>query len=200
MAAADEVEAGAAGSVTLAELLVMFFRIGATAFGGGGSTLSMMHREFCVRRQVLPDEEFQLLFSLSRLVPGINLLSLTVLLGHRAHGLIGALLGLVGLTVPSFTLILLGCLLLRGSHPGAHLAGAMRGLAVGVAALLIETAWRLCHGSLAPQTARARAFWLGLAAGALILTQMGAVHPGWIILGGGALGTLLFTGGREHAR
>src|SRR4051812_12138465 len=87
-------EVGDADHLTLGQLAAVFFQIGALAFGGGGSTLSMMHREFCVRRRVLPDEEFQLLFSLSRLVPGINLLSLTVLLGHRAHGLVGALVSL----------------------------------------------------------------------------------------------------------
>ena len=77
----------------------------------------------------------------------MNLLSLTVLLGYRTHRLPGALLSLVGLTVPSFAIILVGCHLLRGGHRSPLLDGAVRGLGIGAGALLVETGWRLCQAS-----------------------------------------------------
>src|SRR5436305_9527746 len=96
-------------SLSLLQLIAIFVRTGSLAFGGGAATLAMLHDEFCRRRPVLTDEEFQLLFGLTRLVPGMNLLSLTVLLGYRCAGILGSLLSLVGLTVPSFAIIILGC-------------------------------------------------------------------------------------------
>jgi chromate transporter len=178
-------------NLTMGQLAGIFFRTGSLAFGGGGSTLAMLHHEFCARRQLMSDEEFQLLFGISRLVPGMNLLSLTVLLGHRTHGLPGSLTALVGLTVPSFTLILLGCHLLRGGHPGPFLAGALRGLSVAVAALLIHTTWQLCQGTLARQAIRSRILWLALLAAGLVFSRVSWINPAWIVAGGGLLGMLL---------
>src|SRR4051812_24248495 len=96
-------------TLNLAQLIAIFVRTGSLAFGGGAATLAMLHDEFCVRRPVISDKEFQLLFGLSRLVPGMNLLSLTVLLGYRTAGITGSLLCLLGLTAPSFTIIVLAC-------------------------------------------------------------------------------------------
>src|SRR3569833_1063973 len=104
-------------SLSLVRLFRVFFQIGCLSWGGGGATLAMMHDAFCVRRQVTSEEEFQVLFGLSRIVPGMNLGSLTILLGYHCHGWIGALAALVGLTAPSFTIIVLGCLWLGG---GGH--------------------------------------------------------------------------------
>jgi chromate transporter len=169
------------------------------AFGGGAATLSMLHDEFCVRRPVLPDEEFQLLFGLTRLVPGMNLLSLTVLLGYRSAGLFGSLLSLVGLTVPSFAIIILGCLLLRQGRPSPGLSGAVHGLSIGATALLVHTAWQLCRGTLRRPRPTARVLWLlamGVGAG---LALANAVNPAWIVLGGGAIGVFLFRWAAEPA-
>lgn len=185
--------------LSLAELVLIFIRTGSMAFGGGGATLAMLHSEFCLRRAVLSDEEFQLLFGLSRIVPGMNLLSLTVLLGYRSHGIVGSLLALVGLTVPSFAIILLGCYYLRDSHPSAYLSGALRGLGIAAAALLVHTGWQLCQGALVSQGKRQRALWILLVTGATLLAFDNRLSPSWIILGGGALGVFLSRWARDGA-
>jgi chromate transporter len=185
--------------LSLWQLIAIFVRTGSMAFGGGGATLAMLHHEFCVRRAVLTDEEFQLLFGLTRLVPGMNLLSLTVLLGYRTAGVLGSLLCLAGLTVPSFAIIILGCLMLRRGDPSPLLSGAIRGLSVGATALLIHTAWQLCRGSLQAPRPAARVLWLLLMGVAAILALKSAVNPAWIVLGGGAVGVFLFGWAAEPA-
>jgi chromate transporter len=178
--------------LSLAQLVAIFIRTGSLAFGGGAATLAMLHDEFCVRRPIVSDEEFQLLFGLTRLVPGMNLLSLTVLLGYRTAGILGSLLSLIGLTVPSFAIIIVGCLLLRQNHPSAALAGAIRGLSIGATALLVHTGWQLCRGSLRQLRAVGRALWLLVMIVGAGLALGGAVNPAWIVLGGGAAGVYLF--------
>jgi len=186
-------------ALTTRELVGIFLRTGTLAFGGGGATLSMLHSEFCLRRPVLSEEEFQLLFGLSRLVPGMNLLSLTVLLGYRSHGVTGALLALLALTVPSFAIIVAGCLLLRGGHASPLLARAVRGLSVGATALLLDTAWRQCRGALVQQARRTRVAWVALMLVALLLARGQVVSAAAVVIGGGLLGGLLFPRFREPA-
>jgi chromate transporter len=178
-------------SLNLAQLVAIFARTGSMAFGGGAATLAMLHDEFCVRRTVVSDEEFQVLFGLSRLLPGMNLLSLTVLLGYRTAGLAGSLLSLVGLTVPSFTIIVLACASFRGSQSNPFVAGAIRGLAVGAAALLATTGWRLGWATLVRLGRRSQCLWLLLMAAGAVLALSNVVRPAWVVLGGAVLGIVL---------
>src|SRR5262249_17061709 len=90
--------------LSVSQLVAIFVRTGSLAFGGGASTLAMLHDEFCVRRPIVSEEEFQVLWGLTRLLPGMNLLSLTVMLGYRTAGLMGSFLALAGLTIPSFVI------------------------------------------------------------------------------------------------
>jgi chromate transporter len=178
--------------LTLPQFVAIFVRTGSLAFGGGAATLAMLHAEFCLRRPLLSEEEFQLLFGLTRLVPGMNLLSLTVLLGYRSFGLLGALLSLIGLTAPSFTIIILGCLILRQGHPNPALEGAVRGLSIGATALLIHTACQVCRGMSSHPRPAVRVLWLLLMALATGLAVASSLNPAWVVLGGGAAGVALF--------
>jgi chromate transporter len=175
-----------------AALALIFAKIGCLSWGGGGATFAMIRDEFCVRKRRLSEEEFQLFFGLSRVVPGMNLLSLTVLIGHRFHGITGAFLALAGLSIPSFTLIVLGCRLLRNGSPSPFLSGAIRGLGACVAALLLHATWQMLGaGTKTASRAALRAQLLLFAVTALAAAQSG-VNPAWLIAGGAVVGALLF--------
>lgn len=173
------------------ELFAAFFRIGCLAFGGGGSTLAMMHHEFCVRLKAVDDDQFQVLFGLSRIVPGMNLLSLTVLLGHQLGGLPGVFLALSGLTLPCFVLIVLGCIVFRGGHLHPALSGALRGLAPAATAVLAYTLWQLSEKPLRRQAWGARLLWMGLLVGTAVLAGIRVMHPAWLLVGASLGGGLL---------
>jgi chromate transporter len=177
--------------VPLLQLTLIFARIGCLAWGGGGATLAMMHDAFCGPGRWVSEEEFGLLFGLSRVLPGMNLLSLTVLLGYRSHGLAGSVMALVGLTVPSFALIVLGCVLLRGGHPSPYLMGAVRGLGPAAAALLLYTGWQLCEASFRKLDLRSRLLWMAVLAAVAVLTVTTSIHSAWLVLGGALLGVCL---------
>jgi chromate transporter len=179
------------GSFTLRELFAAFFRIGSLAFGGGGSTLAMMHQEFCVRRPAVDEEHFQLLFGLSRVVPGMNLISLTVLLGHHLGGMPGVFVALFGLTLPCFVLIVLGCLLFRGGHLHPALTGALRGLTPAATAVLGYTLWQLSDKPLRRQSWAGRGLWLALFLGTAALAWARVLHPAWLLVGAGVCGWLV---------
>jgi len=131
------------------------------------------------------------LFGISRVLPGMNLLSLTVLLGHRFHGLLGALAALSGLTVPCFLVIVAGCALVSGDRPNPYLQGIVRGLTPTAAALLLHTGWQLSRSALQKQEALARGYWLLVAGAGAVASVDGRVHPAWIVLAGALTGILL---------
>ena len=109
---------------------------------------------------MLSDDEFQLLFGLSRLVPGMNLLSLTVLLGYRFHGLTGAVLCLCG---PYRSQLLSYSVGLPGAARD-HMAGPVMGRAdarfVGrCSGAAGRDDWSLSRGSLVKLAPRAQVVW-----------------------------------------
>ena len=150
--------------------------------------LAMLHTEFCRRRAVLSDEEFQVLFGLSRAVPGMNLLALTVLLGHHTHGLPGALLALTAMSAPSFASIVALCLLLRGQDPAPVVRGIIRALGPTAAALMLHAGWQSCAGVFRRQSWRARGLWLLVSAATATLAVVAPFHPAWLILLGAMAG------------
>ncbi len=176
---------------SLLELTWMSVRIGSLSFGGGGATFALLYQEFCVRRGVVSEDEFQLLFGISRIVPGMNLLALTVLLGYRVHGFIGSLLTLSGLTLPAFAIIILGCVAFAGGHPNPYVQGVVRGLGPAAAALMAHTGWRLCASALQRLGTVSRALWLMVLATTTVLALFTSLHPGWLVLGGALAGISL---------
>jgi len=84
----------------LAKIFWTFFSIGLQSFGGGASTFLLI-REACLRNGWMDEETFVRSWALSQISPGINLLKLTVLIGHRLHGWAGIPIAVLGLMLPS---------------------------------------------------------------------------------------------------
>lgn len=85
--------------------------IGLQSFGGGASTLFLIQHEFIDKRNWLTQEEFNHLWNLCLMTPGINLIAVTILIGHKLGGFGGVIASLVGLLLPSATIT---CLLTAG--------------------------------------------------------------------------------------
>lgn len=74
--------------------------IGLQSFGGGSSTLGLIH-QLVVRRGWLTEDEFVRTWALVQLAPGINIIKLTILIGYRLRGWVGAVAASGGLLLPS---------------------------------------------------------------------------------------------------
>jgi len=81
--------------VSLAAIFAAFFRLGVTSFGGG--TAAWLYRAFVQRRHWISDQTFLTDVGLSRLVPGSAGVNLTVQVGQRLRGGLGALTAVLGL-------------------------------------------------------------------------------------------------------
>ena len=97
--------------------LRVWLLVGFQSFGGGATTLTLIRRNVVEQQGWLCEAEFTRDWALVQIVPGINLLGLTILIGRRVAGPKGVALALLGLLLPSVTLtILLTALYKRIQH------------------------------------------------------------------------------------
>jgi len=67
----------------LAELALLFLRLGATAFGGLAAHIAMMRDEVVRRRKWLKEERFLDLLGATNLIPGPNSTEMAIHIGWR---------------------------------------------------------------------------------------------------------------------
>jgi chromate transporter len=89
------------------QFLRVWFMIGLQSFGGGTATLFLIRRTSVEQYGWLSAEEFTRDWALVQAAPGINLLGMTILVGRRVAGLLGGIVALIGLMLPSVTITIL---------------------------------------------------------------------------------------------
>lgn len=162
--------------------------------GGVVSTLPEMHRYLVDQQHWLSDVQFNASIAVAQAAPGPNILFVALMgwnIGMNAGGLSTALLGvliaMVGILLPSSTLAFL---MARWGHRNRELRAIRafkQGMSPIVVALLISTGWILA--SAQGELARAWPLWLVTAVTALILWRW-KVHLLWLLAAGAILGGL----------
>jgi chromate transporter len=90
----------------LREIAWVFFRLGATAFGGPAAHIAMMEEEVVRRRGWLDREKFLDLLAATNLVPGPNSTEMAIHVGYLRAGPAGLLLAGVSFSLPAFFIVL----------------------------------------------------------------------------------------------
>ena len=172
-----------------ASLADLFFSFTWLALQGFGGVLAVIQREMVERKRWLTQEEFLEDWAVAQIMPGPNVVNLSLMVGGRYFGLRGALTALAGmLAVPLVIVLLLGVLYTRfGDNP--QMAGALRGMAAVSAGMIAATGVKLA-------TALARhplPLWLTLSIAVLGVLMVAVLR--WpllyILLGLGGIGCLL---------
>jgi chromate transporter len=164
------------------ELFRVFNRLALQGFGG---VLPIAHRELVERERWLAPQQFVELLALGQVLPGPNIINMALIFGDRHFGWRGALAAVGGLlAVPMIIVLVIATLYQQvASHPLA--AGALRGMGVVAAGLVIATALKLSSTLAANPLGRPACYAIGAATLALI---GGLRWPlAWVVLGlGGA--------------
>jgi chromate transporter len=122
---------------SLGELYLGFAQISMSAFGGA---LPWARRILVDRRGWMEPEDFASTLALCQFLPGPNVVNLSIAVGQRFRGAIGALAAFAGLmAAPVATIIVLGLLYARFGQLGI-LRGAFAGLGASAAGLVFATA------------------------------------------------------------
>jgi chromate transporter len=122
--------------VSLAAIALLFARVGITSFGGGLS--GWIYQEVVHRRRWLSEDEFFGGLTLSQIMPGVNVINLTLFVGQRLRGAAGTVVALVAFLLPPMVLIILlaGIYDLIGGIAWVH--QALGGVAAAAAGLTVS--------------------------------------------------------------
>jgi chromate transporter len=168
----------------LAELALLFLRLGATAFGGPAAHIAMMEDEVVRRRRWLTREEFLDLLGATNLIPGPNSTEMAIHIGHRRAGWPGLIVAGGCFMVPAVVLVsaLAWGYVRFGRLP--QVGAVMNGIKPVVIAIVMQALWGLCRTAV-------KTPWLALvAAGATAVNALG-VHELIVLAGAGLLMVLL---------
>ena len=124
----------------LLELLLAFNRLALQGFGG---VLPIAQHELVERRRWLSKAEFLELLSLGQVLPGPNIVNVSLMFGHRHFGWRGAAAALLGLTLVPTVIVLLLVVLYGRFNEFAPVAGALRGMAAVAAGLVLAMGFKL---------------------------------------------------------
>ncbi len=133
---------------SLFRLFVTWLRIGATSFGGGSATQLLIQQHFVARHRWMTSEAFAQDWAIVQFAPGINLIAVTVLIGHRFGGAPGVVVSLLGMLGPAITITVAMTALYGQVRDLPHAQGALRGITPALVGLSIAFMWRLLKGPL----------------------------------------------------
>lgn len=110
-----------AATSRLREVVGLFLRLGATAFGGPAAHIALMHSEVVERRKWLTEQQFLDLLGATNLIPGPNSTEMAIHLGYLRAGLPGLVAAGISFILPAMLIVMgMAWIYLRyGSTPQA---------------------------------------------------------------------------------
>ena len=171
---------------SLADLFVSFTVLALQGFGG---VLAVVQREIVERKRWLTQEEFIEDWAVAQIMPGPNVLNLSIMIGARWFGLPGAMAAVAGLLALPLLLVLVLAVFHAqyADHPAV--AGALRGMAAVSAGLIAATGLKL--SSALTRNPMPLPCSVGIAAAAFALLAWLRAPLVWVLPTLGALGCVL---------
>jgi chromate transporter len=146
----------------------LFWAFTRLALQGFGGVLPVAQRELVERLGWLDKAQFLEMLSLAQVLPGPNVVNLSLMVGDRFFGWRGALAALAGMMLFPLLIVLLLAAAAGSLRDVPAVVGALRGMAVVAAGLVAATAIKLASGLRQHPFGR-------LGAGALVLLTVLAI-------------------------
>src|SRR4051812_16543468 len=136
----DGDSSGAPARVSLAEIFLAFTRISIMSVGGG--LTAWVHHELVERRGWLTDQRFLSALAVCQVIPGGNMVNMSVYTGTQLRGLAGAATALFGLVVlPALAIVGLA-LIYSLLAPFKTTGLALDGVAAAAIGLTFALGWK----------------------------------------------------------
>ena len=163
------------------EVVCLFLRLGATAFGGPAAHIALMEAETVRQRSWLTAEEFLDLLGATHLIPGPNSTELAMHLGYRRAGYWGLWLAGTAFILPAALLVTgIAALYARwGSLPAT--GRFLYGVQAVMISVVVQAAWGLGKSAL-------KRPWLIIVAVLVWALRSAGVHEFALLLAAGSFG------------
>ncbi len=133
--------------VSLAELALVFLKLGTVAFGGPAAHIAMMEDEFVRKRHWISEAEFLDRLAAATLIPGPSSTEVAIFIGHKKRGWSGLIVAGCCFIIPAAVLVtLIAAVYARfGSLP--QVAGILYGIKPAVIAIVLQALWSLARSA-----------------------------------------------------
>ncbi|MBU6502893.1 MAG: chromate transporter [Burkholderiaceae bacterium] len=170
---------------SLRDLFMSFTLLALQGFGG---VLAVVQRELVEKKQWLTREEFVEDWAVAQILPGPNVVNLSLMLGDRYFGLRGALVALAGMLTVPMLVVLAMAIVFAGIADVPAAQGALRGLGAVAAGLITATGLKLI-AALKENVMGMRTCWV-VAALTFVAIALLRVRLLWVLLILGSLASL----------
>jgi chromate transporter len=171
---------------SLSDLFISFTLLALQGFGG---VMAVVQRELVERKRWLTHEEFVEDWAVAQIMPGPNVVNLSLMIGGRYFGFRGALAALAGLLAAPLVLVLVLAVLHERYADNQAVAGALRGMAAVCAGLIAAAGLKL---SVALKKSPLPFAWcLAIAVAGFVLVALLKCPLPYVLFGLGGLGCVL---------
>jgi chromate transporter len=164
----------------------LFLSFNWLALQGFGGVLAVVQRELVEKKRWMTREQFVEDWAVAQIMPGPNVVNLSLMIGGRYFGLAGALAALTGMLAAPLVIVLLLAALYGSVAETAAAQGALRGMGAVAAGLITATGIKLI--AALDKNAMGLAVCIGLAVLTFVAIALLRWPLAWVLLGigGGA--------------
>ncbi|MGX1191685.1 chromate transporter [Metabacillus sp. SLBN-84] len=159
-------------------LFIAFFRSGMLGFGGGPSTIPLVHKEVVTTFKWMDDDEFSDVLALGNTLPGPIATKMAGYIGYRVGGVAGMLNAVLATALPTVVLMILLLTTLNAYKDEAWVKGMSQAVLPVVAVMLLTLTWDFSKKSSQSYGVIKTVLLMG---SALVLMEVFHLHPGILI-------------------
>ena len=163
----------------------LFLSFSLLALQGFGGVLVIVQRELVEKKRWLTQDEFLEDWAVAQILPGPNVVNLSLMIGDRYFGFAGALAALAGMLTFPLLIVLALAALFGGVADTTAAQGALRGMGAVAAGLIAATGIKLI-GALKRNVMGLAVCW-GFAVLSFVAIALLRVPLVWVLLGLGGL-------------
>ncbi|MCS7458864.1 chromate transporter [Paenibacillus doosanensis] len=163
-----------------------FCKISPITFGGGYAMIPAIEKEIVEQRGWMDAEEMSQALSIAGSAPGGIGVNAATLVGYRLAGLPGAVAAVLGISLPTFIIMLLLTIGYSAVHDAKKVTAAFEGIHAAVVAFIAVAGWRMFKSSVSDKTT------LLILLGALAALVFSGWHPAVLLLIGTLVGVMCF--------
>lgn len=163
-----------------------FCKISPITFGGGYAMIPAIEKEIVEQRQWMDTDEISDALSIAGSAPGGIGVNAATLIGYRLAGIKGAIAAVMGISLPTFVIMLILTIGYSAVQDSKKVAAAFEGIHAAVVAFIAVAGWRMWRSAVHDKTT------LLIILGALAALMFSGLHPAILLLLGTLVGVLAY--------
>ena len=129
------------------DMFITFLKIGAFTFGGGFAMIPIIQNEIVDKRKWISSEDFMDAISIAQAAPGPIATNVSIFIGYKLKGFKGALVCLIGTTLPSLVIIIVIAKYFYQFRGNPIIEKIFLGIRPAVVALILTAVYKISYKS-----------------------------------------------------